>query len=126
MYRRWVTVAELQELFPNLNARKAFGMGNHDAGRAMVAVGCALADQREKTGQSAREILDIACKDYRGCDAEFDDDAHPDYPFGKLITEAFMPEGGPPEGMDSFTTEDGSDWWFENVYKKFSDAYGLC
>lgn len=46
-------------------------------------------------------------------------------PFGKLILEAFMPEGGIPEGID-LDTENGSDWWFDHVYEKFSDRYGLC
>ena len=49
-------------------------MGNHDAGRAMVRTALALDDQSEKTGQTALEILDIACSPYRRCDAEFDDD----------------------------------------------------
>ena len=49
-------------------------MGNHDAGRAMVQTTLALDGQSEKTGQTALEILDIACSPYRGCDAEFDDE----------------------------------------------------
>ena len=55
-------------------------MGNHHAGRAMVQTAIALVDQREKTGQTALEILDIACKPYEGCDAEFDGDAETGVP----------------------------------------------
>ena len=100
-------------------------MGNHDAGHAMVQIATALAAQRGKTGQTPLEILDIACSEYRGCDAEFDDDAVPSTTFGELITEGFMPEGGKPDGLD-LSTEDGFEWWYENVYGKFSERYGLC
>ena len=94
-------------------------MGNHDAGRAMVKCAEALFDQMEKTGQTALEILDIACKGYEGCDAEFDDSADPDQKFGKLITMAFAPE------YDKSTDLNGEGWFF-NAYDPFSQRYGLC
>ena len=100
-------------------------MGNHDAGRAMVQTATALAGQREKTGQTALEILDIACQSYKGCDAEFDDATRHGEPFCDLITEAFMPEGGAPEGMD-FHNEVGDEWWYEHIYRPFTDRYKLC
>ena len=75
-------------------------MGNHDAGRAMVQTATALWDQREKTGQTALEILDIACEPYRGCDAEFDDEARPGEVFGNILTEAFRPGFVEPPGSD--------------------------
>lgn len=94
-------------------------MGNHAAGRAMVGIAMALIAVRPKTGQSALEILDHACKDYRGCDAEFDDEAYSDRPFGKLITEAFAPD------FDPSTDEDG-EGWYEAAYEPFRERYGLC
>lgn len=96
-------------------------MGNHDAGRAMAQTATALADQREKTGQSPLEILDIACEPYRGCDAEFDDARWYDEPFGRLLLEAFQPG----VDYDPSTDEDG-EWWYENIERKHSKRYGLC
>ena len=93
-------------------------MGNHDAGHAMVAVATALINVRSKTGQGALEILDIACNDFQGCDAEFDDSANSDKPFGRLITEAFSP------GFDHSKDEYG-DNWDEEVYQLFRKRYGL-
>jgi len=91
-------------------------MGNHDAGRAMVATACALADQQEKTGQTALEILDIACADFRGCDAEFDD-ATWEGPFHELLQEAFGP-------YDKSTDEDG-EVFYTKLIEPFSERYGL-
>ena len=93
-------------------------MGNHDAGRAMVQTALALDDQSEKTGQTALEILDIACSPYRRYDAEFDDERGPDRQFGQLLGRAFL------EGLeyDSEADEDG-EWWYENVVERFSQRY---
>ena len=95
-------------------------MGNHDAGRAMVQTTLALDGQSEKTGQTALEILDIACSPYRGCDAEFDDEPDPNRQFGQLLGRAFL------EGLeyDSETDEDGA-WWYENVIERFSQRYAF-
>lgn len=115
-------------------------MGNHSAGRAMVQVAEALAAQREKTGQSALDILDIACSPYMGCDAEFDDSTIPGEPFANLITEAFLPEGMTVEDVERKIIElnenpedrggwefDGSEWWYEEIYfSQFSKRYDLC
>lgn len=67
-------------------------MGNHEAGHAMVQAAEALIAVRDQTGQSAIEILEIACKPwaYVG-DPEFDEEDMPLRPFGKLIREAFCP-----------------------------------
>lgn len=104
-------------------------MGNHSAGRAMVQTATALAHQRSKTGQTALEILDIACRPYERCDAEFDDDAVPGELFGNLITEAFAPDLGV-EGaatrMADMSPDDAFDWWYNEVYEKFSNRYSLC
>ena len=96
-------------------------MGNDDASAAMVRIATNLAARR----QTALEILDIACSHHRACDAEFDDDAIPGTVFGDLTTEAFMPEVGKPDCL-VISTGDGFDWWYENVYGKFSERYGLC
>lgn len=88
-------------------------MGNHQAGRAMVLTATALAAQREKTGQTALEILDIACNEYKGCDAEFDDSRY-EGPFYDLLVEAFGP----------YDSED-EDEFFEKIIEPFSKRYGL-
>ena len=103
-------------------------MGNHSAGRAVVDTAKALADVRGKTGQTAMEILDIACKPYSappmgerqgGCDIEFDDEVCPDEPFGKLIIEAF--------GLSyDYGSEDDEINWYDEVYKPFKTRYGFC
>ena len=108
-------------------------MGNHDAGRAMVRTAEALAKVREKTGQTAMEILDEACSNYAGCDAEFDDSAVPGEVFGNLITEAFCPRKMTPESvaaevarMNEGGVGEGFDWWYEEVYMGFRTRYQLC
>ena len=93
----------------------------------MVRTATALAAQREKTGQTALEILDIACEPYRGADAEFDDDLVPDTEFGKLVTEAFDPEGKFAQRAEE-NPDAEEDWWDddEGPYRKFKDRYSLC
>lgn len=88
-------------------------MGNHQAGRAMVQIATALAAQRVKTEQTALEILDIACSEYKGCDAEFDDSCY-EGPFHDLLVEAF----GPHDNKDE-------DEFFEKIIEPFSKRYGL-
>ena len=103
-------------------------MGNHQAGAAMVQTAMALYDQRDKTGQSAMEILDIACEPWKNRDAEFDEEDLPHKSFGKLLIEAFA-EGKEfrpgyvydPEGDDA----DFFDWWSDNVLSRFSQRYDL-
>ena len=79
-------------------------MGNHQAGRAMVRTAVALA---ENTQMEPLAILDAACNEYRGCDAEFDGEGFPGTPFGDLLVRAF-PEAAA-EG-------DGSYWAFKERY----------
>ena len=81
-------------------------MGNHDAGRSMVATANALASVRELTGQTAQQILDIACIPWTNCDAEFDDETEPDQPFGQILKEAFAPDWE----YDPAQDEDGEEW----------------
>lgn len=96
-------------------------MGNHDAGRSMVQTACALDDQRARTGQSALEILDIACGPYRDTDAEFDDERQPETQFGKLLIEAFAPQGT----YDSSLDNDYQDQWWDEVVVPFKERYQL-
>ena len=97
-------------------------MGNHAAGRAMVQVACALDDHRQQTGQAPIEILDIACSPYRGYDAEFDDSRNPDEQFGRLLCEAFSPDGFE---YDENKDPDGEVWW-AHVIEPFRRRYDLC
>ena len=74
-------------------------MGNHIAGYAMADTAVALGAVRARTGLTAQDILDIVCTPYRGVDVSFSgEDADSNSPFGKLITEAFAPDGAAPEG----------------------------
>lgn len=103
-------------------------MGNHQAGRAMVQTALALSDQRYKTGQTAIEILDIACEPWRNCDAEFDEEYFPDRPFGKLLQEAFADGKEYSEGYVFDTTVDDEgfwDWWSDNVLDRFRQRYNF-
>ena len=89
-------------------------MGNHEAGRAMVATAVALSQHSDL---EPLEILDIACEPWRGCDAEFDDAAWPGTPFGDLLGRAFP-------GPDMSDDSDG-DLWYAHVYRPFRDRYHL-
>ena len=93
-------------------------MGNHDAGRAMVATATALAEHSELEPLA---ILDIACEPYRGADAEFDDEIEPEYPFGQLLIRAFDPDG-------VYEDDDDEHWeaWYEKVYDPFQERYEFC
>ena len=89
-------------------------MGNHEAGRAMVATAVALS---EHSDLEPLEILDIACEPWRGCDAEFGDAARPSTPFAELLSRAFP-------GVDTSDDPDG-ELWYEHVYSPFSERYHL-
>lgn len=101
-------------------------MGNHAAGRAMVGTAVALADSRSRTGLSALEILDAACRPHENCDAEFDDEARPETVFGKLITEAFHTAEIPPAPERNPADDDEyADWWWDHYYDPFRKRYNL-
>ena len=87
-------------------------MGNHQAGRAMVQTAVALVENSELDPMA---ILDIACEQWRGCDAEFDDNAYPGTPFGDLIVRAF------PDAQPQYEDEDEGD----SSYWEFSARYGF-
>ena len=102
-------------------------MGNHQAGHSMVLIATALAEQREKTGQTAMEILDKACEEYRGADAEFDDDLQPDTVLGKLIAEASGLENEYKKRLDEGDEEEAEDYWDEYIYDDFfKKRYDFC
>lgn len=98
-------------------------MGNHIAGYAIADTAVALGAVRARTGLTAHEILDIVCTPYRGVDVSFSgEDADPNSPFGKLVTEAFAPGGAAPEGLD-LKTDEGYDWWDEHCWLPFRYRY---
>ena len=101
-------------------------MGNHAAGAAVVATALALLDQRDRTGQSALEILDVACAPCAkrpdqpfGCDIEFDGADWPWERFGDLLAEAFAPDA------DQRLAADEALWW-HRVQAPFRKRYGFC
>jgi hypothetical protein len=97
-------------------------MGNHAAGAMIVTTVEAMADRR-RPGESAMDILDAALAKVKASpgfstDAEFDDAAQPETPFGQVITEAFGTPGkvyDDPEGDD----------WYDDVYAPFAQRFGL-
>lgn len=94
-------------------------MGNHIAGHAIADTAVALGAVRARTGLTALEILDIVCTPYRDVDVSYSgEDADPNSPFGKLVTEAFAPDGAAPEGLDLKTSK-GYDWWYEHCWLPF-------
>ena len=95
-------------------------MGNHEAGRVMVETALALDEVLGKTGQTPIEILDIACRPYRGCDAEFEEAIFPEHPFGQLPGHVFL--DGPYDAQDD---PEGDPWW-DKVVEKFKKRYELC
>lgn len=98
-------------------------MGNHEAGHAMVQTATALAAQRHQTGQSAMEILDIACKPWMHVgDPEFDEQEMPGTPFGDLLVEAFSPGFVyDPDSEDD--GEEAWDAWWDAVGEPFAKRY---
>ena len=114
--KRMTNVDEgIRDIFERMKQRS---IRIHEAGGAMVQIALALDDQSEKTGQTPLEILDIACVNYRGYNAEFDDERSPHSQFGELLGRAFL--GG--REYDPGTDE-GGKWWYENVVRKFSQRY---
>ena len=93
-------------------------MGNHQAGQNMVAVTLALYNVRKETGQTAQQILDIACNPWNNCDAEFDDEMLPDHTFGQIIKEAFAPD----LEYDPNQDQDGEQW-YDQVCRPFRTQY---
>ena len=99
-------------------------MGNHDVGRAMAAAARGFWAGNEDapvTKEKALKVLDAAAEQFRGADAEFDDEADPEQPLGRLLVIAFGPYPAPGQEPDA----DG-EGWYEGIYRPFSDRYNFC
>ena len=100
-------------------------MANYQAAISIFHTALALAKLREKTGQTALEILDIACEPWRGMDADVggDSDCDHDQPFGKLLCEAFDPAGK----WDEKGKLSDDEWrqYDARVYDPFIQRYGF-
>ena len=97
---------------------KETAMGNHDVGRGMSAAArgfWAGNGDAPVTKEKALAVLDAAAESYRGADAEFDDEADPNTPLGRLMEAAFGPWKG-----------DDWDSWYETVYRPFRNRYEFC
>lgn len=105
-------------------------MGNHDVGRAMSAGAkgfWAGRGDNPVTPAEAMAALDAVAEEFRGADAEFDDEFFGETPLSKLVALAFE---ATPEQIASRDGEgppdDDGDAWYEGVYRKFSERYNFC
>ena len=99
-------------------------MGNHDVGRALGATArgfWAGNGDAPVTKERALAVLDAAAEQFRGADAEFDDECFPEEPLGRLLAIAFGP--WPIEGQEP--DEDG-EGWYEGIERQFHDRYDFC
>jgi hypothetical protein len=88
------------------------------------------------------DLLDEICNPYRGCDAEFEAEdtqrpghIHPDYtfytdpegPLGRLMVEAFAPNGINDLLLCLPRNSDGENEYFtKHVYNEFHKRYKFC
>lgn len=108
-------------------------MGNHTAGELIVTHVRYLTEHR--TNESALELLDLAIARAKesssfSSDVEFDDDNHTDTPLGKLIFEAFAPNGLADIPRYNELNEDEDEYeafdeLYEATYGAFSARYEL-
>ncbi len=103
-------------------------MGNHDAGRAMNGAAEAWWDGRGSASPPDKEkalaVLDMICGRWKGSDAEFDDDAEPGTPLGRLMAIAF---DASPEALAPNTGgEEDGEAWYDGPYTAFQKRYELC
>jgi hypothetical protein len=99
-------------------------MGNHDVGRAMGATArgfWAGNGDAPVTKEKALAVLDASAEQFRGADAEFDDECFPEEPLGRLLAIAFGPWPVPGQEPD----EDG-EGWYEGIERPFRDRYEFC
>ncbi len=107
-------------------------MGNHDVGRGMSAAARAFwiaMGDKQPTKEQALAALDAAAEDYRGADAEFDDELNEETPLSRLVAIAF--DASPDEIADlkgeyPCTDEDRGMLWYEGPEKRFSARYNFC
>ena len=97
-------------------------MGNHAAGRQMVAVAVALWEVHDKTGMTALQILDKACEPLMKTDADFDDAVDPTEPFGQILIAAFAPDY---QGDPYAEGDENWDRWENQVYEPFRKRYNF-
>lgn len=98
-------------------------MGNHDVGRAMGAAArrfWAGNGDAPVTKEKALAVLDAAGEQFRGADAEFDDECSPGEPLGRLMNIAFGPYAQKPDDDDDW------DSWYLTVEEPFRKRYGFC
>ena len=99
-------------------------MGNHDVGRGMGAAArgfWAGNGDAPVTKEKALAVLDAAGEQFRGADAEFDDECMPEEPLGRLLAIAF--------GWTGPTKVEGSfdfDAWYDAIERPFRDRYDFC
>ena len=112
-------------------------MGNHTAGLAMGRMAETLITMR--TNQTALELLDEICAQWRGCDAEFEavnpEHPHqihplirnytdPNGPLGALISEAFGDPGTDyTKGWSDSDNVAVADAWWDGPYGAFKKRY---
>lgn len=124
-------------------------MGNHAIARE-VGPAAEAALRNRKPGESALDILDRLCNEWRDCDAEWEaedpdrpgfvhpdfgsyTDPHPKAALGMLMIEAFAPNGladldryRPMIEADSPDDEEACDAWWKEVYEPFNRRYDFC
>lgn len=99
-------------------------MGNHHVGRAMGAAArafWAIHEDAPLTKEQALKVLDAAGEQFRGVDAEFDDECFPDEPLGRLLAVAFGPWPIPGQEPD-----DDGEGWYEGIERPFRARYDFC
>lgn len=117
-------------------------MGNFAVGRQMGSLVKVMVERRLE-GETAIQILDAAAEmcELNGTDAEFEDDKRTDQPLGRIIFEAFAPNGADDiavfeeleTSIDDGEVEDEAldeaqakfDELYEATYGAFSKRYDL-
>ncbi len=107
-------------------------MGNHAVGAAFIGIAETMIERRLE-GETALMILDAAAdkSGIRGADAEFDDSLDTSEPVGRLIFEAFAPNGVEDiprydELNETDEDYDAFDDLFEATFGEFRKRYKLC
>jgi hypothetical protein len=104
-------------------------MGNHDVGRAMAAGAkgfWAGRGDNPVTPAEAMAALDSIAEEFRGSDAEFDDEFYSETPLSKLVAIAFEATPEQIASRDGENDEDDGEAWYDGVQCKFSERYEFC
>lgn len=78
------------------------------------------------TPAEALAALDAIAEEFRGADAEFDDEFFGETPLSKLVAIAFEATPEQIASRDGEADDDDGDAWCEGVQSKFSDRYKFC